>query len=155
MPRLLRVVAALGCLVLVLSPFALWRSQTHLEKAVQAFDRGDCPATIDEALGSAGAVGARAEPWELIAYCDVRLGQGKLAVDAAQAAVRRDPQDWEYHYALALVRGSQRLDPRREAATALRLNPLQPEAQAAVRAFRTNRPAQWDRRARKLKIYRR
>ena len=83
----------------------------------------------------------------------MRLGQGKLAVGAAEAAVRRDPQDWEYRYALALVRGSQREDPRADAGRALDLNPLQPEAREAVKAFATRRPAFWERRARRLPLY--
>lgn len=152
-PRLLRLVAALGCLLLALSPLAVWRSQTKLEEAAAAFDRGDCPTTIDAALSSLGAVGARAEPWELIAYCDYRLGQPKLAVQAARAAVRRDPADWEYHYALALVRGAVGEDPRLDAATALRLNPFGEEPQAAVKAFNTDRRKAWQRRARSLPLY--
>ncbi|HET8953537.1 MAG TPA: O-antigen ligase family protein, partial [Solirubrobacteraceae bacterium] len=91
MPRLLRLVAALGVLVLAISPAAMWRSQTRLADAGRAFERGDCNTTIDAALDSLGAVGQRAEPWELIAYCDIRLGQPKLAIGAAEAAVRRDP----------------------------------------------------------------
>jgi len=153
MPRLLRLVAALGVLVLAISPAAMWRSQTRLADAGRAFERGDCNTTIDAALDSLGAVGQRAEPWELIAFCDVRLGQPKLAIGAAEAAVRRDPDNWEYHYALALVRGAAREDPRRAAADALRLNPEQTEAKNAVKAFRTDRPAQWERRARKLPLY--
>jgi O-antigen ligase len=153
MPRLLRLIVALGCLALALSPAALWRSQDKLETALTAFRAGDCPRTIDAALDSLRAVGARAEAWELIAYCDVRLGQEKLAVGAAEAAVRRDPGDWEYHYALAIVRGATRQDPRPAAAEALRLNPMQPEAQDAVKAFRTKSRAQWERRARRLKLY--
>ena len=154
MPRLLRLLAALALLVLAISPAAMWRSQTQLHEAAGAFERGDCAGSVDAALNSLGAVGARAEPWELIAYCNVRLGQPQLAIDAADAAVRRDPDNWEYHYTLALVRGAARKDPRKAAAEALRLNPEQPEAQEAVKAFRTDRPAQWERRARKLPIYR-
>ena len=153
MPRLLRLVAALAVLVLAISPAAMWRSQTQLADAGRAFERGDCNTTIDAALDSLGAVGQRAEPWELIAFCDVRLGQPKLAIGAAEAAVRRDPDNWEYHYALALVRGAAREDPRKAAADALRLNPEQTEAKEAVKAFRTDRPAQWERRARKLPLY--
>lgn len=153
MPRLLRLVAALGCLLLALSPFAIWRSQVQLEDAVAAFRTGDCPKTVDQALASLEAVDARAEPWELIAYCDVRLGQTDLAIGAAQAAVRRDPDNWEYRYALALVRGAARKDPRAAAREARRLNPLQPEPPNAVKAFATRRPALWERRARRLPLY--
>lgn len=153
MPRLLRLVTALGCLLLALSPLALWRSQVALTQAIRAFDAGDCPRALDRALDSLDAMRARAEPWELIAYCDVRLGQPELAVGAAEAAVRRDPDDWEYHYALALVRGAVGSDPRREAAEALRLNPRGALPLRAVRAFRTARPALWQERARALPLY--
>ena len=153
MPRLGRLIVALGCLLLALSPIALWRSQTRLADASAAFARGDCRATADAALDSLDAIRVRAEPWELLAYCDVRFGQKELAIGAAEAAVARDPDDWEYHYALALVRGAFREDPRPAAAEALRLNPFQPEAREAVRAFRTERPALWERRARRLPLY--
>ena len=144
---------ALGCLLLALTPAALWRSQTRLQDALHALEQGDCPTTVDAALDSISAVGARPEPWELIAYCDARGGQPRLAVGAAQAAVRRDPADWEFHYALAIVQGATGGDPRRAAAEALRLNPLQPEAQMAVRAFRTGGRRAWERRARRLPLY--
>ena len=152
-PRLMRLAVALGCLVLALIPSAVWRSQERLQTAARAFDRGDCTAAIDASLDSLGALGARAEPWELIAYCDVRLGQLKLAEGAARAAVTRDPGNWEYHYALALVRGAAGKDPRQAAAEARRLNPLEPLTTRAVRAFDTDRPAVWERRARRLPLY--
>jgi len=151
--RPLRIVAAIGLLVLALLPGAVWRSQVHLRDAVEAFGRGDCPATIDAALDALGALGVRAEPWELIAYCDVRLGRPSLAVGAIGAAVARDPRNWEYHYALALVRGAARQDPRAAAAEAHRLNRHEPLTADAVRAFRTSRPDQWERRARRLPLY--
>src|SRR4051794_23899148 len=150
---LLRIIIALGCLILALFPAAVWRSQVHLNAAAVAFRRGDCKTTIDEALDSLGAVGARAQPWELIAYCDVRLGQPALADGAARAAVARDPRNWEYHYALALVRGAAGADPREAAAEARRLNPLEPRTARAVRAFRTAKPRLWERRARRLPLY--
>jgi hypothetical protein len=153
LPRLARVVAGLCCLGLALAPYALWRSQEHLSDAVAAFRADDCPRAVDAALDSLSAVGARAEPWELIAYCNVRAGSGALAVDAARAAVARDPGDWEYSYALALVSAAAGEDPRDAAEEALRLNPLQPEAQAAVKAFTTGGPRAWERRARRLPLY--
>jgi hypothetical protein len=152
-PRTLRLIAGLGCLVLALSPAALWRSQTRLEDASAAFKANECPRTVDAALDSLAAVGARAEPWELIAYCNARAGQSELAVRAAEAAVSRDPENWEFHYALALVRAANRQNPRAAAADALRLNPKQPEAADAVRAFRTNNRAAWERRARRLPLH--
>jgi hypothetical protein len=83
----------------------------------------------------------------------VRLGQLKLAEGAARAAISRDPGNWEYHYALALVRGAAGEDPREAAAEARRLNPLEPLTTRAVRAFDTEKPALWERRARRLPLY--
>jgi hypothetical protein len=151
-PRLARLLMALACLLIALSPAMLWRSQTKLQDALHAFERRDCPATVDAALDSLSALSVRPEPWELIAYCDARAGESALAQDAAKAAIRRDPDNWEFHYALALVRAVAREDPRPEAAAALRLNPLQPETQRAVKAFRTGSKAAWERRARRLPI---
>jgi HAMP domain-containing protein len=153
MPRLLRLIVALGLLLLAVSPAMLWRSQVRLIDAAAAFRAGDCPRTIDAALDSLSAIGQRAEPWELIAYCNVRLGQPELGIDAAEAAVKRDPDNWEYHYALALVRGAAGEDPRPAATDALRLNPEQPEAQRAAKALDTDRRALWERRARRLPLY--
>ena len=51
------------------------------------------------------------------------------------------------------MRGANRQDPRAAAADALRLNPQQPEAQDAVKAFKTSKPAAWERRARRLPLY--
>ena len=113
--RLVRVVAALGCLVLALLPAAVWRSQVRLQEAADAFRRG--------------------------------------AEGAARAAIARDPDNWEYHYALAIVRGVFGKDPRPAAAAALRLNPLEERTTQASRAFRTSRPRLWERRARRLPLY--
>jgi O-antigen ligase len=141
----LRILAALGCLFIAVQPALLWQSQVRAVDGVRALERLDCPATIDAALDSISAVNARAEPWQLLAYCDSREGQSELAIRAARAAVARDPLDWEYHYALALVLAAGGQDPRPEAAEALRLNPLDPDAQAAVEQLRGSTPRSWRR----------
>ena len=124
MPRLLRLVVALGCSCWRSRPPPCGAPRSGSRTPRTAFERGDCTRHASTRRWTRSArVGQRAEPWELIAYCDVRLGQPKLAIGAAEAAVRRDPDNWEYHYALALVRGAAREDPRAAAADALRLNP--------------------------------
>ena len=150
--RTLRLLLALGAVALALAPLRTAQSQAALDRAVTAFLRGDCPTSVDAALDSLAAVRERAEPWELIAYCDVRAGRGRLALRAIRGAVARDPGNWAFHYGEALVRGSQRRDPRRAAARAHALNPREPLTTQAVRAFRTSRPAAWQRRALRLKL---
>ena len=99
------------------------------------------------ALASISLVSVRPQPFELLAYCDVRAGRPDLAVKAMQRALVRDPDNWEYQYGLALVRASAGLDPRPHARAALRLNPQSLLAQAATTAFRTDNPGEWKRRA--------
>jgi len=89
----------------------------------------------------------RPQPFELLAYCDVRAGRPDLALKAIGRALARDPDNWEYQYGLALVRASAGLDPRPQARAALRLNPESLLAQAAAKAFRTSDPREWRRRA--------
>jgi O-antigen ligase len=146
---LARVVAALGVLALLLVPLSLYRSQGPLVEAAQAFARGDCPTAIDRALTSRDVLAVRPEPYELLGYCDVRLGEEQLAVRALQRAVALDPHNWETHYGLALVRGAAGLDPRPQAREAARLNPSDGDlATALVTRFKTaNSPQTWRRRA--------
>jgi hypothetical protein len=133
--------------VLVVTPALIFLSQTKLENALAAFRRGDCARTTDEALASIGSLGVRPQPFELLAYCDVRAGRPQLAVKMMGSALHRDPENWEYHYGLALVRASAGLDPRPQLAVAVKLNPRGELVREALRAFRTDKPAEWKRRA--------
>jgi glucose dehydrogenase len=144
---MVRVGAALGVLVLAFTPVAAVVSQTNLDAAVAAFKDDDCETAIDSALSSLDALKQRPEPYEVIGYCDARQGQHQLALQAMENAVSRDPDSWETHYGLAIVRGAGGLDPRRQAAIARRLNPLEPRTRTAVRLFRTDDPQKWKRRA--------
>jgi hypothetical protein len=143
-----RVVIALGVLLLAVTPALLGISQRHLNDSVRAFKHGDCPAAVDAALASISAVGSRPEPYEVIGYCDARMGLGRLAFTAFHSAIRRDPRNWELQYGLAIARASSGLDPRSAARSALRLNPFSDLAKRAVKRFDTGSPAVWRRRAR-------
>jgi len=144
-----RIVAAIGVLLVLLVPLSILRSQGPLQEAAQAWSRGDCATAIDRALASRDALGVRPEPYVLIGYCDVRLGRPKLAVRALERAVRLDPDNWEMHYGLALVRGAAGLDPRAQARDAARLNPSDSDlATALVASFKgTDDPRAWRQRA--------
>jgi O-antigen ligase len=145
--RVARIVLAIGCLVLALTPLQILRSQAALDDAVAAFDARDCPRAIDHALDAVGVSRARPEPYEVLGYCDTRLGLHDLAIRNFEQATERDPDSWEVWYGLALVRGAAGEDPRSAARRALELNPLDPLARRAVEEFATSRPAAWRRRA--------
>lgn len=145
--RGLRVAAGLCCIALMLMPLKVMRSQLALGEAIAAFRAGDCSTTIDRALAANAALDARPEPFELLAWCDVRLNRPDLALRAAQAAVRRDPGNWELHYTRALTRAVAGRDPRPAALDARRRNPREPLAHAAVEWFSNGGPDDWRRRA--------
>jgi hypothetical protein len=151
-PRLGRVVAGLACLLLAVTPWLLLRSQAALESASVAFGRGDCRAAIDDALTARDALSVRAEPFELIGYCDLRAGADTLAVDAMTAARDRDPRNWRLAYGLALARARAGDDPRAEAALASRLNPREPAARELVKAFDGAGRRAWPRVAARAKL---
>jgi hypothetical protein len=149
--QIVRIVASLGVLVLAITPAATVISQGHLDTAVAAFKRGDCQQAIDAALDSLDAVSVRAEPFEILGFCDVRQGQPRLALEAMENAVSRDPDSWETHYGLALVRASAGLDPRPQLAIARRLNPLEERPREATRLLRGDDPQKWKRRAQRAR----
>lgn len=147
LPRLGRVIAALFVLALSVTPVLAAISHERLSDSVRAFRAGDCGAAIDSALDSSLALAARAEPYALLAYCDVRLGKLELAERMMRGAIERDPDSWEYHYGLALVLASGGRDPRAEIAAARRLNPLEALVYDAQEAFEQRDPARWRRYA--------
>ena len=140
--RLPRLVAALACLLLALTPGLVLASQGPLTRSVRAFKAGDCRTAIDAALDSRDALGARPEPYEIIGYCDARAGQNELAVRAMRAARERDPRNWQYAYGLAVTQALAGEDPRPAAALARRLNPLGELARNLERRMRTASPQQ-------------
>jgi len=146
-PLIVRIAAAAGCVVLALTPIAVVRSQRDLTQSLGALRARDCPAAVDAALASTQAMASRPEPLELLSYCNVRSGRNKLGLRTIAAAVRRDPGNWEFRYAQALVRAAAGVDPRSAAQAALRRNPRNRYAQDAVRRFRPSNRKRWRRLA--------
>ena len=141
--RLLRVGVGIGLLVAALTPFSIFRSQAPLNAAVDAAKQGDCTTTIDEALRSVDALSVRAEPFELLAYCDARSGKAELAERMAQEAIERDPDNWEFRYVLAVVRATAGNDPREAAREARELNPFDGRVRELEERVQTDDPEQW------------
>jgi O-antigen ligase len=128
-----RIVAALAVLVLAITPALFAWSQPPLDAAIRAFGERDCRTAIDSALTATERFGTRPEPWQIVGYCDARVGQYELARRAMDAARSRDPNNWQIAYGQAIVYGVSGLDARPFAAEALRLNPLDERARALVR----------------------
>ena len=145
--RRARLLIALGVLLLAVTPALLAVSERRLERSIAEFKAGRCPAAVDAALGSLSAVSVRSEPWEILGYCDVRLGARGLAVQAMQNALQRDPSNWQYHYGLALTRAAAGMDPRPQIRRARRLNPREDLLREAAKRFDSREPRTWRRRA--------
>jgi hypothetical protein len=143
-----RVVPALGFLVLAIAPASVAISQNRLNESVRAFRAGDCERSISLALDSAAAVPVRPEPFQLLGFCDARLGRHELAERVMRNAVRLDPDNWEFRYSLAIVLAAAGRDPRPELEAALALDPRSRLLRTAERRFATNDRAVWQRRAR-------
>jgi O-antigen ligase len=146
-----RLAVGMALLVIAATPALMWFSQHQLDNALTQWRDGNCARTIDYAVSASKAVEARPEPFVLIGFCDVRLGDPQLGLAALRNAERRDPNSWETHYSLALVQAVAGEDPRADAARSLELNPRSPLTQAAVKAFRGPRST-WERRARALPL---
>ena len=142
----------LGVLVLAgaIAPALILVSERQLDDAVHAFNRGDCREARKRASASIRTLELRSEPYEVLGLCDVRQGFDRLGVRAMQLAVERDPDNWEFRYDLAVVRGSAGLDPRPAAQAALRLNPHDALTRALVRYANTSNPRLWIARMRPI-----
>jgi hypothetical protein len=152
-PRLMRVVLGLGCLLLALTPYRVAVSQDRLDDAVAAYKQGNCPKAIDQALASLDAEQVRPEPRLVLAYCDLRLGQPRLALNQIEAAVKRDPEDWRLRYVLAVNRALLGRDPRPEMRRARELDPLERLPELGVARFASaDTPKAWQRRAQRTRL---
>jgi hypothetical protein len=150
--RTMRTAMAVAVLALLMLPGRMALSQRPLNESVQAIKVGDCERVIDRALASAKAMPVRPEPYELLAFCDWRLGEPELALRMADAAVERDPEWWEPYYTRALIKAAAGQDPRPDALRAYRLNPLEPLARDGRRRFRAENRDDWERLAEEARL---
>jgi hypothetical protein len=144
----MRIGVAVVFLLVGMTAFRTVISDAALDDAQAAFEAGDCTQARSDALTSVSAVGSRAEPFQLLAYCELERGREPAALEAMQEAARLDPDNWQYRYGLALVRGASGRDPRPDLRRARRLNPLGGvlRSGAAAELLRAG-PRRWERLA--------
>jgi hypothetical protein len=141
--RYVRLGAGLACIGLALVPVRIALSQDRLESALASLRAGDCRTAEDEALSAQSALSIRPEPFEILAYCDVRASRGDLARRAIDHALTLDPRNWELHYARGLVLATNGGDPRPSTRLAARLNPRDRLPHDALRSFTRAPSRQW------------
>jgi hypothetical protein len=145
-----RLAIAVPLVFLAIVPYKVLSSQAWLDRADDAYARGDCAAASDDARSALSALGSRPEPYELLGYCAIRHGQARRAIADMNRAIDRDPHNWNFRYGLALARAAAGLDPRPEVRRARDMNPLEPLVQDAEKRFATDRPRLWKSRAREV-----
>jgi hypothetical protein len=138
-----RALLALPCLAALVLPVLVIGSQSRLRVAERALYATNCTRASSAARSSSGWLSARPEPYEILGFCDLRRGRADLAVMEMHRALKRDPESWERYYTLAIAQGAAGIDPRSATLRALRLNPLEPLARQAARAFRGSSRARW------------
>lgn len=143
----LRVLAALAIAALALVPLAIASSQDRLETALEQFDANECDAAIANARDSLDRLGQRPEPYEIIGYCHARQGREGAAETSMLEAVESDPENWETHYGLALVRALYGNDPLSALYAARRLSPLEPRVRELIEEMAGGSPLDWQRSA--------
>ena len=145
-----RLVIAVPLVLLAILPYKIFSSQAWLDRADEAYARGDCAAASDHARSALSALGSRPEPYELLGYCAIRDGQAQQAIADMKSAIDRDPHNWNFRYGLALARAAAGLDPRSQVRQAQAMNPLEPLVRDAKKRFATHRPQLWRHRARQV-----
>jgi hypothetical protein len=138
-----RLVIGLGCLLLAVAPAYLWLSQRRLDQATTAFAQGNCRAATELAMSSITILGDRPQPYEVISYCDIRRDMPGLAIATIQKAISLDPNNWNFHYDLAVMRASAGLNPMPAIRKAISLDPRESLIKDALATFSGDDPRQW------------
>ena len=149
---LLRGAGVVVCLALALLPARLAVSEAHYERAVNNLKAGDCAAARSEADAALGALGSRAAPHHVIAWCDLQDGRYDAAADEIQEGLENDPDNWAFMQVLAVAHASAGHDPRPDTERMMLLNPLSDVAIATRDALSGAKPRSWRRQGPKVEV---
>jgi hypothetical protein len=148
----LRVLAAVACVGVAVLPLRVAQSQKHIDASLTALHDGDCATARGEARQALDVMSVRPTPYHVVAFCDLEQGRPTAAIAPLRQAVEQDPNNWEFHHALAVALGRAGLDPRAETSKALEMNPAADLTIDASKALGGSRPASWRRAARGLQL---
>ena len=90
--------------------------------ALRSYEAGDCAAATEQAATARALLDARPQPHLVAGLCAARAGRLAEAVRRGRDAVERDPENWEYHYDLAVLIAAGGGDPTRELDAVKRLS---------------------------------
>ena len=138
---------AVGFLALAVGPAFVAISYQRLQSAGAALKDGSCAEAKRRALSSISALAVRPEPYEILGYCDLELGFPNEGLSAMKKAETYEPENWNYHFGLAVALAANGLSPVHEARRAVQLDPKEALAFETAQSFERAAPARWQRTA--------
>ena len=145
-----RVAAVIACAGLAVVPGLVLASQTRLDDAADAYERGDCATAVADANDAISVLSVRAEPYEIRGFCRLRENRPKAAIADFEKALDRDPANWIYFYDLTLAKAAAGEPAAGQAVVTLAYNPLDEEANDLVRRLVTRDERRQRRETRRL-----
>lgn len=119
-----RAAGALACLGLAVTPAAMALSEYRLHQSIGEVI-ASCPRASADATSSLAAIGSRAEPYQILGFCDLGAGRPQAALQEMQHGLSHDPQNWQLHYGAAVALAGSGQDPRPEIRVAETLAPTE------------------------------
>jgi hypothetical protein len=147
-----RTLAALGWLVLAITPLLVSTSYARLQRSGEELERGDCTGARKEALSSLSLSAKRPQAYAIIGVCDLEQGFAQSAVPAMTQAATLEPESWEEQYWLAVARAAAGIDPHAAIRRAIALNPREGGLRNAARKLRSSDPRAWEQAAPRLRV---
>jgi hypothetical protein len=149
---LLRGAGVAVCLALALLPGRLAVSEAHYERAVDNLKAGDCAAARSEADAALRALGSRAAPYHVIAWCDLQDRRYDAAADEIEEGLENDPDNWAFMQVLAVAHASAGHDPGPDTERMMLLNPLSDVAIATRDALSGKTAKSWRRAGPRVEV---
>lgn len=140
---LARILIGVAWVAIAITPALIYVSQGRLDDSVDRYYQADFIAARDKADSSLSALGSRPQPYEVIGYVDLHRDQPAAAITAMRSAVKRDPDNWRFHYGLALAQMAAGADARAEARRAVALQRFGLLPPQLLRALNATPRARW------------
>jgi Flp pilus assembly protein TadD len=125
-PLPVRLSVAVAVAALAAGAVVMARSQDLIDRSQDQLTHGTPAAALADARAARDLAPFRSEPYELMAYASVRLGDIRSARRLLVSAIEHDPGSWRPRYGAALVQTLTGHRPDRELRILHRLNPLDP-----------------------------
>jgi hypothetical protein len=115
---------AVAAIALAVLPALTAFTAPRVAGALRAYDAGDCAGATGPAARAKLLFDARPQPHLIAALCHARAGDDAHAIAEGREALARDPDNWEYHYDLAVLKAAAGERPTADLAAVRRLSAI-------------------------------